>query len=482
MMPVLESLAPARVFHYFEELCQIPHGSGNTKAISDYCARFAQRLGLEYHQDALNNIVIIKPATAGYEDAPTVIVQGHLDMVTEKEPDCPIDFARDGLRLRVDGDFVRAEGTTLGGDDGIAVAMALALLESDDLPHPRLEAVFTVDEEVGMEGAQGLDPTLLQGRRMLNIDSEDEGILTVSCAGGARANLSATFAVEPCSLPLFALHIDGLIGGHSGSEIDKEHANANLLMGRVLYALSRELPLRLVSCAGGLKDNAIPISCVAELAMSHADAAQAQRVVHTFDEVLRQEYATSDPGVRVRLFESGAAGNAMSCADSARFARFLTLMPNGIAAMSMDIAGLVQTSCNLGVLKLDDGVLTACSAVRSSVPTQKQMLLDRITALTETFGGSVTVTGDYPAWEYRRDSVLRETMVREFELQYGYAPKVEAIHAGLECGLFAGKLDGLDAVSFGPDLFDIHTTRERMSISSVQRTWQYLCRVLAALK
>ena len=481
-MPVLEKLKPARVFHFFEELCAIPHGSGNTKAISDYCVRFARSHGFEHYQDELNNVIIIKPATQGYEAAPAVIVQGHLDMVTEKAPDSPVDFTKDGLKLCVDGEFVYAEGTTLGGDDGIAVAMALALLESKDLPHPRLEAVFTVDEEVGMEGAQALDVSPLQGRRMLNIDSEDEGILTVSCAGGARANISACFALEPCDLQVYTLRVDGLIGGHSGVEINRGRGNANLLMGRILYCLSRELPLRVVSCEGGLKDNAIPLAATATLALARTDAVRAQQIADAFDAALKQEYAASDPGVCVRLNETGAAARAMTVEESARFARFLTLMPDGVAAMSRDIEGLVQTSCNLGVLQLEGGVLHACSAVRSSVATQKQMLLDRITALAETFGGSVTVTGDYPAWEYRRESTLRETMVRVFEAQYGYKPKIEAIHAGLECGLFAGKLDGLDAVSFGPDLIDIHTTRERMSISSVQRTWQYLCQVLKELK
>ena len=481
-MPVLNHLTPARVFHYFEELCGIPHGSGNTKAISDYCVRFAKKLGLEYHQDELNNVIIIKPATKGYENSPAVIVQGHLDMVTEKAPECPIDFSKDGLQLRVDGDFVYAEGTTLGGDDGIAVAMALALLESEDLPHPRLEAVFTVDEEIGMEGAQALDVSPLTGRRMLNIDSEDEGVLTVSCAGGARANISARFELAACDLPVYTLRVSGLTGGHSGTEIDKGRANANLLMGRVLYRLSCALPLRIVSCAGGLKDNAIPLACTATLALTNADAARAQQIIGEFDASLKREYAAADPGVCVQLNETGTASRAMTMEESARFARMLTLMPNGIAEMSRDIEGLVQTSCNLGVLKLDNGELFACSAVRSSVATQKQMMLDRFSALCEAFGGSMTVTGDYPAWEYCRESVLRETMVRVFEAQYGRAPKIEAIHAGLECGLFAGKLEGLDAVSFGPDLFDIHTTRERMSISSVQRIWQYLCQVLKELK
>lgn len=482
MSRVLENLEPKAVFHFFEDLTRIPHGSHNTKAISDYCAAFAKERGLWVYQDALNNIIIKKPATAGYEKAPALILQGHLDMVAEKTPDSPIDFMKDALDLRVDGDYVSANGTTLGGDDGIAVAMALAVLDSKEIAHPALEVVFTVDEEIGMEGALGLDYQQLSARRMLNIDSEDEGIFTVSCAGGASAHVSVALAAAPCALAGAKLTITGLIGGHSGQEIDKGRANADLLLGRVLKALRRKLPFRLVSAAGGMKDNAIPNAAEAVLALRAEDAAAADEIVKTCAADFRKEYASTDPGVAVALEPAPSAPQALTEEATLRVIRFLLLVPNGIAAMSADIAGLVQTSCNLGIFRVADNGMAAVISVRSSVASQKQMLLDRLEELAQLLGGSLTVTGAYPAWEYRRESVLREKLAVVYEKQTGKPPKIEAIHAGLECGLFAGALEGLDCVSFGPDLTDIHTTREKMSISSVQRTWKFLLGALEALK
>ena len=482
MPRVLEHLEPKAVFHFFEDLTRIPHGSRNTKAISDYCAAFARARGLWVYQDELNNVIIKKPASAGYEAAPAVILQGHLDMVAEKTPESPIDMTKDALALRVEGDYVSADGTTLGGDDGIAVAMALAILDSSEIAHPALEAVFTVDEEIGMEGAQGLDFSQLSARRMLNIDSEDEGIFTVSCAGGASANVSVGLTMAPNAAPCVKLTVSGLIGGHSGQEINKGRANANILLGRVLDALVQKLPVRLVSAAGGRKDNAIPNAAEAVLALAEADLPAAKQIVSACTADLRKEYAVTDPGVTVTLEKAAACPQALTEEATLRVVRYLLLVPNGIAAMSMDIPGLVQTSCNLGIFHVADGVLTAVSSVRSSVASQKQMLLARFAALSQLLGGSLQVTGAYPAWEYRRESVLREKMAAVYEQQTGRAPKIEAIHAGLECGLFAGQLPGLDCVSFGPDLVDIHTAREKMSISSVQRTWKFLLGVLEALK
>lgn len=481
-MSILEGLRPETALHYFEELCAIPHGSRDTKRISDYCVRFAEAHGLRYVQDAHNNVVIYKSGSAGYENHPTVILQGHLDMVCEKDPGCDIDFSKDGLRLKQDGTYLFAEGTTLGGDDGIAVAMALAILDSSEIAHPALEAVFTVDEEIGMEGAQGLDFSQLSARRMLNIDSEDEGIFTVSCAGGASANVSVGLTMAPNAAPCVKLTVSGLIGGHSGQEINKGRANANILLGRVLDALAQKLPVRLVSAAGGRKDNAIPNAAEAVLALAEGDLPAAKQIAAACTADLRREYAVADPGVTVTLEKAAVCPQALTEEATLRVVRYLLLVPNGIAAMSMDIPGLVQTSCNLGIFQVADGVLTAVSSVRSSVASQKQMLLARFEALSRLLGGSLQITGAYPAWEYRRESVLREKMTAVYEQQTGRAPKIEAIHAGLECGLFAGQLPGLDCVSFGPDLVDIHTAREKMSISSVQRTWKFLLGVLEALK
>ena len=326
-----------------------------------------------------------------------------------------------------------------------------------------------------MEGAQGLDFSQLSARRMLNIDSEDEGIFTVSCAGGASANVSVGLTMAPNAAPCVKLTVSGLIGGHSGQEINKGRANANILLGRVLDALVQKLPVRLVSAAGGRKDKAV-------LALAEGDLPAAKQIVSACTADLRKEYAVADPGVTVTLEEAAACPQALTEEATLRVVRYLLLVPNGIAAMSMDIPGLVQTSCNLGIFHVADGVLTAVSSVRSSVASQKQMLLARFAALSQLLGGSLQVTGAYPAWEYRRESALREKMAAVYEQQTGKAPKIEAIHAGLECGLFAGQLPGLDCVSFGPDLVDIHTAREKMSISSVQRTWKFLLGVLEALK
>lgn len=479
-MRVLDNLEPRSVFHYFEDLCGIPHGSGNTKAISDYCVRFAAERGLRCVQDSLNNVIIWKDGTKGYETAPAVIIQGHLDMVAEKTPESPIDFTKDPLELQLDGDFVSAKGTTLGGDDGIAVAMALALLDSSNIPHPPIEAVFTVDEEVGMDGAFGLDASCLKGRRMLNIDSEDEGVLTVSCAGGVHSNMTLPLEFAPCAMPAFTVTLDGLVGGHSGVEIQKERGNANMLLGRFLSDLLRKTPaLRLVHIAGGLKDNAIPLAAAAVIRVPEGVDVEAEAAA--FEAVLKNEYAVSDSGLRLRAEPTEAGENAMTEAATGRVLDFLTLVPNGIYAMSMDIPGLVQTSCNLGILETDGSMLRASSAIRSALSSQKQMLFARMESLCLRLGGSVRASGDYPGWQYRRESALRETMVSAFRDLYGREVKVEAIHAGLECGLFADKLPGLDAVSFGPDLMEIHTVRERMSVASVQRTWAYLCEVLRRL-
>ena len=402
-MAILSNLEPKRVFEIFEEMCAIPHGSANTKAISDWCVAFGEKLGLEHYQDEANNVILIAPATPGYEDAPAVILQGHVDMVCEKKADCAKNMDKEGLDLFVDGDLVGAKGTTLGGDDGIAVAMALAALEDTTVQHPRLEVVLTTDEEIGMLGAAVLDVTPLQGRTMLNIDSEEEGIFTVGCAGGGSVF---------CHLPL----------------IREEFAGETL-------------------------------------------AAE-----------MKKEYRIADPGLTVAVETVETKSLPMDEVTTGKALCMLTCLPNGVQAMSMDIPGLVQTSLNIGILKCGDDELTAVCSVRSSVASQKQMVRDRLRCLTEQLGGRVDVVGDYPAWEYLPDSPLRERMIEVYREQYGKEPVVETVHAGLECGLLGEKLPGLDCVSFGPDLTDIHTPRERMHIASVQRTWKLLCEVLKRSK
>ncbi len=482
-MAVLSGFEPEAVFRYFEEICAIPHGSGNTKPISDYCVRFAKERGLACIQDESNNIIIFKDGTPGYEQSAPVILQGHMDMVCEKTQDCMIDFEKDGLALRVDDGIISAEGTTLGGDDGIAVAMALAILDSDDLAHPPLEVIFTVDEEVGMLGAAALDPAPLKSRIFLNLDSEDEGILLTSCAGGTSAacRLPVTRR-ETCGLSA-ALKVSGLTGGHSGVEIDKGRANANQLLGRALNELGKRIPYSLVFVSGGMKDNAIPREAEAALVISSGDALKLQAFADEFGGIFASEFRAVENGLSLTavLGEEGHF-QAMDEDSKKRTVAALVNLPGGVLRMSADIPGLVETSLNMGILKTTDEEVLMTFAVRSSVGTEKEEVVSRLENLMEILGGSVDCMGDYPAWEYRPDSPLRDLMVEVFEQQYGRKPKVEAIHAGLECGLFAGKLPGLDCISFGPDMKNIHTAEETMDIASVQRTWKYLLEVLKRLK
>lgn len=478
-MAVLEHLEPGRVFRFFEQMCAIPHGSGNTAAISDWLVAFARERALEVHQDELGNVIIIKDATPGYEHADAVIIQGHMDMVCDKAPDCTKDMTCEGLDLVVDGDTIYAKGTTLGGDDGIAVAMALAVLDDAEMQHPRVEAVFTVDEEIGLLGAAGLDVSPLKGRMLLNIDSEVEGIFTVSCAGGNMSRCTLPISREPFSGSCLSIKVSGLQGGHSGVEIDKGRGNANMLTGRLLYAISKKTEMRLISVNGGQKDNAIPFETTAVIAVQHAEAAR--EVCAEMEHHFQNEYRVTDSGVLVTVSKA-AESMPLDAESTNRVLCLLTCAPNGIQAMSADIADLVQTSLNLGVVKTSADKLEASFCVRSSVGSQKDMLVDRLRALAMQLGGTVEVFGDYPGWEYRPESKLRELMVEIFTEQYGHAPKVEAIHAGLECGMFADKLPGLDCISFGPDLTEIHTCRERMHIASVQRTWKLLTEILRRLQ
>ena len=482
-MGVLSGMEPASVFRYFEEICSIPHGSGSTGLISDYCVRFAEGHGLRYIRDVSNNVIIFKDGTPGYEGSAPVILQGHLDMVCERTPDSAVDPEKDGLILRVEDGFLSAAGTTLGGDDGIAVAFALAILDADDIPHPPLEVVFTVDEETGMLGAAALDCSPLRARTMLNLDSEEEGVLLVSCAGGVSAACHLPVGREDMSGVEAVLEVGGLTGGHSGVEIDKGRANANMLLGRALNGLDREVPYGLLSVSGGLKDNAIPREAAARLVIGAKDRERAEELAQEYGRIFGDEYRSTDPGLSLRIVFGGEGKfRALDAGSGKRVVGALVNFPGGVQRMSPDIPGLVQTSLNLGILKTYDGEAVMSFSVRSSVATEKEEVVSRLRNLTDLLGGTVECTGDYPAWEYRRDSGLRRLMVEVFEEQYGRSPSVEAVHAGLECGLFAGKLPGLDCVSFGPDIKDIHTVRERMDIASVERTWNYVLEILRRMK
>ncbi len=489
MKPVLEYVMPISVFRYFEALCCIPHGSRHTKTISDFCAAFAESYRLEHWQDSANNIVIVSPPYPGYENAETLILQGHLDMVCEKEAWSPVDMERDPLQLSMDGDFLSAKGTTLGGDDGIAIAMMLAILQETNIPHPRLECVMTSDEEIGMLGAAAFDASRLRGRRMLNLDSEEEGIFTAGCAGGCTATCAFTPRWESASDAGSALHISirGLTGGHSGMEIGKGRANANMLLGRILREASNTASVRLVRASGGAKDNAIPVAADGEIVTP--EPLGVRRAVEQYAETLRREFRDTDPGLTVEVTDSVAV-MCMDADTTKRIVHFLSAAPNGVQSMSADLPGLVQTSLNLGILRTEPQAVTASFCVRSSDTREKAALVERLRTLTESGNGrrksgvtgQLRISGDYPAWSFQPYSPVRQLCVEAFRDLYRTEPKVEAVHAGLECGYFADKIPGLDCVSFGPDLLDIHTTRERMRISSVQRVWRFLLEVLKRAK
>lgn len=476
----LAGLEPKAPLSYFEEICAIPHGSRNTKQISDYLVAFAKSHGLRYIQDESNNVLLFKPGTPGYETHAPVILQGHMDMVCEKDPDCAIDMEKEGLDLTHNGIDIFARGTTLGGDDGIAVAYALALLASNDLPHPPLEVIITVDEEIGMLGANAIDLSMLQGRTLLNLDSEDEGILTVSCAGGATATLTLPVSRKPVYGPCISLTVDGLTGGHSGVEIHKNRANANKVMGEFLSRIQKEMPLCMTSLQGGAKDNAIPRSCKVSCVAMHMELDCINTIAETLQTEIRAQYDEPEAIVRADNVDA-LGGNALSTQDTGRVIGLLCAVPNGVQAMSSDIPGLVQTSLNLGIAKLEGESLSLTFSVRSSVNAEKQGLLQRLRETVQTFDGSYTQMGEYPAWEYRKDSPLRELMVQVHESMFGTTPEVVAIHAGLECGLLADKLPGLDCVSFGPQMQDIHTSREKLNIASTGRMWEYLLEILKRL-
>ena len=475
----LSGLQPEAVFAYFEKLCSIPHGSGNTKAISDYLVSFARDHKLRYIQDSTNNVIIFAEATAGYEDHPPVIIQGHMDMVCEKEADCPIDMEKEGLDVTHDGAYVFARGTTLGGDDGIAVAYALALLADPAIAHPPLEVVITVDEETGMFGAADIDLSGLKGRTLINIDSEEEGVFTVSCAGGARGTITLPVERRAVYGPCVRLTVEGLKGGHSGVDIHKNRANANKVMGAFLSRIQQLMPVCITGLSGGAKDNVIPNRCQVTLVALGMYIERINDVAAQLQQEIRDQY--DEPEAVVRGDDVDAlGGNALTTECSAKLIALLNAAPNGVQVWSKDIEGLVQTSLNLGIAELED-TLRLTFAVRSSVNAQKQELLSKLEQLAEFNGASYSQMGEYPAWEYRADSRLRDTMVSVYRKMFAKEPQVVAIHAGLECGLLSEKLPGLDCVSIGPEMHDIHTSREKLGIASVERTWNFLLETLKQL-
>lgn len=483
-MGVLKHLKPARVFHYFEEICGIPHGSGNTRQISDYLVSFAAAHGLKYRQEPCGNVVIWKPASAGCEQAAPVMLQGHMDMVAVKTPDCGLDLEKDGLQLAVteDGKWVYARGTSLGGDDGIAVAYALAILEDDTLRHPPLEAVFTVDEEIGLLGAAALNAGDLKSRILLNMDSEDDGIFLTSCAGGATVECLAAAPMEKKSGVVYSWRLDGLCGGHSGSDIHLGRANANVIFGRFLAQVGEKVPFSVGEFAGGEKDNAIADRCRALLVAAPEDARKLEQETEQFGNMICAEYAGPEPGMRLTLNrESQTEQMVLTETGQKSLTVLLEHLPAGIQRMMPRMPQMVQTSLNLGVLRRKEEEISLTYSVRSASAAEKQWLIRRMRDLCELAGGYCRVSGEYPAWEYREDSHIQKLMAQTYEELTGEPPVLTGIHAGVECGIFSEKLPGIDCISYGPQMRDIHTVRERLEIASVEKNYELTRKVLEKL-
>lgn len=479
-MSVLEGLQPASVFHFFEEICGIPHISYHEQALSDYCVAFARERNLFCQQDKMGNVIIIKEATPGYEKEPAIILQGHLDMVGEWDKDCSIDMAKEPIQIEVEGDYIKAKGTTLGGDDGIAVAYGLALLDGKDISHPRLEVVLTVSEEVGLLGAAAVDLSLCQGRRLINVDSEEEGIFTVGCAGGAYADCTVPVVREKKTGICCRLALEGLKGGHSGTEIDKGRGNSNVLMGRFLVMLKEKLEYSLASLKGGARSNVIANGTYATILLKEEDLQAMAEVAKEFHDQMEGEFGAADPDMRMSAMIVGEEEReVVDAASLEKVLALLALTSNGVQAMSMDLPGLVETSCNMGVIKLHRDQMSMQSSIRSSVASAKEYTMKKMELLTSALGGRTERSGDYPSWPYARNSQFRDLCVSVYKRQYGKAPRVETIHAGLECGILSGKVPGLDCISIGPDMKDIHSPKERLSISSTARVWEFLKAVLA---
>lgn len=500
-MSRLEGLYPENVFYYFEQLSAVPRGSGDTKRISEYIVRQGEGLGLEVYRDDHDNVIIYKPASPGCENAPSVLLQSHIDMVCEKRPGTVHDFKEDGIDLIVkeallSDDTIKdaskgfpkpapesilcAKDTTLGADDGIGAAYMLALLSDREMPLPALECVFTSDEEIGMLGAMALDKSRLSSKLMINLDSEDEGYILTSCAGGLTA--TAHFSADKEDMEGTALRIDigGLLGGHSGTEIDKGRANALILMGRLLYAIKKETKFNINFINGGGKDNAIPRRASVRLIMpSYVNMEPVLSVLTKYEKIFKNEYRLTDPGAGISYeIEESGSYRAMSDDATSNVISALINFPDGISKYSFDIPGLVQTSLNLGIVRSTDSEVTFTFSVRSSVESEKDELYVKLESLTHVLGGIMTRSGQYPPMEYREHSALRDIMKEAFTEQYGNEPVLYAIHAGVECGIFASAIEGLDAVSIGPDIRNVHTYEEYLDIASVGRTWDFLVSVL----
>lgn len=472
---------PERLFHFFEDISAIPRGSSNEKAVSDYLVAFAKERGLWYHQDALHNVIIKKPASAGAEDKPAVMLQGHLDMVCEKLAGVDHDFEKDGIDLIVKDGVLTANGTTLGGDNGAAVALMLAVLDDDALAHPALECVFTTQEETGLTGAAGLDKSLISARTMINLDSEEEGIATVSCAGGMRFTMTRPITRHTASGKLLTIDVSGLLGGHSGTDINKERQNGIILLARLINRVLHETGAQLASFAGGSKDNAIPREVCAVLVCSDADIEKAQSIAEAMAADFAAELVPFEPDFKCTISAQDGAAEVLSEADAKAFISAICLAPNGVRRRNLKQDGFVVTSLNLGVARMDDTTASLVFAPRSSVASLQNYTTDCLYLLAETFGFDCDIAGAYPGWSFAEESPIRDTFIASYRELFDANLKIEAIHAGLECGLFSDALPGLDAIAVGPTIRGCHTPDEYLPLDSFERFYSLLTDVLSRL-
>lgn len=475
----LAGLQPERVWAHFEKLCTIPHGSFHTDAICDYLEGFARAHDLRCIRDKANNLIIFKAASAGYETHEPVILQGHLDMVLQKDEGVCIDLETQPIDVTHDGTVVYAKGTTLGADDGIGVAMILALLEDPDAVHPPLEIIITSEEEVGLLGANAIDLSMLRGRRMLNLDTHNEKVLNAGCAGGARVVLELPVVRESCADARIRIALEGLKGGHSGSVIGELHANANKAMAELLGQIRKEMPIRLETLGGGVAGNVIPGSAQAVIACGEEKAEEINRICNAYAKKLRENFAEPTAAIMVALLPASQAP-ALTQASTDRALALLQQLPNGVQAWHPDFKGLPLTSLNLGVVTMED-TLKLQTNLRSGVNEKRAELQAQIKALAESHGCGYGESGIYSAWEYRKDSPLRDTIVKLYRKRFQAEPVVRVIHAGLECGVLSEKIPNLDCISMGPTAYDIHTTRERADIASTENGWYFLQEILASL-
>lgn len=474
---------PEKLFHFFEDVCAVPRGSGNEKGISDFLVKFAKDRGLWVHQDESLNVVIKKAGSPGAEDKAPVMLQGHIDMVCDKRAGVDHDFEKEGIDLVLKDGVLSANGTTLGADNGVAIALMMMVLDDEEIKHPPVECVFTTEEEIGLNGAQSLDKSLISARTMINMDSEEEGVATISCAGGLRIRLGRKVERAAAAGTLVQIKIEGLLGGHSGTDIDKERQNANILMARMVDQIMSQTNGKLVTFAGGTKDNAITRECEASLIYAdHSEAEKAEKLAAELAEIFAGEISSFEPDFACEVsVEENQSAAALKDEDAKAFISAIRLAPNGVYKRNIKMDGFVVVSSNMGVTRADEDELVIVIAPRSSVASLQEDSKARFALLAGTFGFDIEYSGEYPGWDYKENSRIREIFSESYRELFGSELRLEALHAGLECGLFSEALPGLDAIAVGPTLYNVHTPDENVPLDSFERFYELLRDVLGRL-